>query len=338
MRRVIVMGFGSACVLALGIAAGCASSTFVCMVDTDCEGLVGGACEADGYCSVPDPECPSHRRYAAHSGGQSNECVGEDVADTEATDPSDGAGSSDVSGGATTLVTTTMGSGVDTGSSSTEGLDPELVLHLPFDDDFAALGGAVDIGPFALETKCTEPACPTSAAGVIGNAAHFEGSDLLEVDGVGPLDLTDGLTIAVWVRDLAPDPLATRVIYSRLVGDGFAASYELEFYDSTITAAVADVDVQTLVSEPYEPDPSTPWMHLAVVVDGASLLLYRDAELVATAEGAAVGYQDASLFVGADQDGGDSVNDYFIGDLDELQVFARPLAPAELAALAAGMP
>ena len=95
-------------------------------------------------------------------------------------------------------------------------------------------------------------------------------------------------------------------------------------------------DSQTLASVPYEPDPSAPWMHLAMVVDGASLLLYRDADLVAVGMGATVEYQDAPLFVGADQDGGDEVNDYFIGDLDELKVFSRPLAPAEVAMLAAG--
>ena len=335
MRRVIIMGFGSACVIALGVAASCASSTFTCMDDADCEGLAGGACEADGYCSVPDAECPSQRRYADHSGSQSGECVEEDVADTGATAASDGLGSSDATGISTTLVMTSMGSGVDTGSS-TEGPDLGLVLHLPLDDDFEAIGGTVDIGPFALETTCGVGGCPTSVAGVIGNAAHFEGSHLLEVAGVGPLDLTDGLTIAVWVRDLAPEPLATRVIFSRLVGDSFAASYELEFFNLTITSAVAGIDSQTLASVPYEPDPSAPWMHLAMVVDGASLLLYRDADLVAVGMGATVEYQDAPLFVGADQDGGDEVNDYFIGDLDELKVFSRPLAPAEVALLAAG--
>lgn len=336
MRRVIVMGLGPACLLALGVAGACASSTFVCMDDADCEGLVGGACEADGYCSVPDPECPSQRRYAAHSGSLSNECVELDVADGGATEASSGAGSSDASGGATTLVMTTMGSGVDTGSTGGSELEP--VLHLPLDDDFAAIGGAVDLGPFAVETTCNPSSCPASVAGVVGSAASFEGAQRLEVAGVGPLDLEDGLTIAVWVRDLAPDPLATRVIFSRLLGDGFAASYELEFFDSTITAGVAGPDGQALASVPYEPDPATPWMHLAIVVDGASLLLYRDAQLVATAEGAFVGYQAAPLFVGADQDGGGDVNDYFIGELDELKVFARPLSPTELATLASGMP
>ena len=78
-------------------------------------------------------------------------------------------------------------------------------------------------------------------------------------------------------------------------------------------------------------------MHLAIVVDGASLLLYRDAQLVATSDGAVVGYQGSALIVGADEDGGDSINDYFIGELDELMIFSRPLGPDELEDLTAGM-
>jgi hypothetical protein len=328
-------GIGGVCALAFGVVWGCASAPFLCSSDDDCAGLAGGACEASGYCSVPDPDCPSMRRHAPHSGPLSNQCVSEDVADGGATEASD-TGVGHGSEGSTTLVATSTGS-VDDTSGSTGGLAAELVLHLPFDEALEGSSGAADIGPFGLDATCSDVACPTSVAGVVGGAARFDGSQRLEVAGAGPLDLTDGLTIAVWVRDLAPDPLATRVIFSRLVGDGFAASYELEFFDSTITCAVATADDQTLASVPYEPDPTAPWMHLAVVVDGASLRLYRDAELVASSEGAVVGYQDSALIVGADEDAGDGVNDYFIGDLDELQIFARPLAPAELEELVASM-
>lgn len=330
----------SACVFALGLASACPSSTFTCSDDADCSGLSDGACEANGFCSVPDPDCPSKRRYAPHSGSLSNQCVDVEVADGGATGASEtGVGEgSETRGEATTLIATSSSSvddtGMDTGDD-TGSPDPELVLHLPFDDDFARSSGAVDLGPFGLDATCSALTCPTSAPGIVGGAAHFEGGQHLEVAGAGPLDLADGLTIAVWVRDLAPDPLATRVIFSRLVGDAFAASYELEFFDSTITCAVATAEVQTLASVPYEPDPKAPWMHLAVVVDGTSLLLYRDAKLVASSEGAAVGYQDAPLVVGADQDAGDELNDHFIGELDELQVFSRALAPGELEVLVA---
>jgi hypothetical protein len=334
------------CVVAFGLVEACASPPFMCGGDDDCAGLEGGACEVDGYCSVPDSDCPSQRRYAAHSGPKSNQCVDEDVADggstaASDTDGSESSGGSESGGGSTAPAVTSTSSVDDTGDStgdSTGNPEPaELVLHLPFDEKIVEGSGAVDIGPFGLDGKCEDFACPTYVDGISGGAAHFDGTQRLEIDGTGPLDLTDGLTIAVWVRDLAPDPMATRVIYSRLIGDGFAASYELEFYNLTITAAVATTNAQALASAPYEQDDASPWMHLAVVVDGAELLIYRDAELFASADGAVVGYQDAPLVIGADQDGGGGINDYFIGELDELQIFARPLAPDEVEALFASI-
>ncbi|MEM6293837.1 MAG: hypothetical protein AAGA54_21355 [Myxococcota bacterium] len=43
--------------------AGCSASAFSCQEDAQCEGLVDGRCELNGYCSLPDEECVSGRRY-----------------------------------------------------------------------------------------------------------------------------------------------------------------------------------------------------------------------------------------------------------------------------------
>jgi len=59
-----------ALLLALGIAGpGCHGATlFACARPGDCvDGPIGGACELDGYCSFPDPECGSGRRYGEHA-------------------------------------------------------------------------------------------------------------------------------------------------------------------------------------------------------------------------------------------------------------------------------
>ncbi|MCC6751771.1 MAG: hypothetical protein IT371_29230 [Deltaproteobacteria bacterium] len=66
-RRAVV-----ALLCALGGAAslqGCtrAPSPFTCSATRQCEGSGGtGTCEPTGYCSFPDPGCPSGRRYGAH--------------------------------------------------------------------------------------------------------------------------------------------------------------------------------------------------------------------------------------------------------------------------------
>lgn len=41
---------------------------FTCDESSQCvQGSVAGACEPTGFCSFPDPLCPSGRRYAVHA-------------------------------------------------------------------------------------------------------------------------------------------------------------------------------------------------------------------------------------------------------------------------------
>ncbi len=49
------------------------ADAFVCIADGQCG--VDGACEASGYCSFPDPDCTSGRRYGALAGSLSGACV-----------------------------------------------------------------------------------------------------------------------------------------------------------------------------------------------------------------------------------------------------------------------
>jgi hypothetical protein len=61
---------------AIAVVTGCnpANRAFNCENDGQCP---GGACESEGFCSFPDPDCPSGRRFSDLSGGLSNQCVGE---------------------------------------------------------------------------------------------------------------------------------------------------------------------------------------------------------------------------------------------------------------------
>ncbi len=90
--------------------AGCQASLFTCQTDANCEGLAGGACESNGFCSVPADDCPSGRRYADHSGVVSGACV----------DTSGSTGVSGTSTGAPDL-STTSGPGDPTGTTESGG-------------------------------------------------------------------------------------------------------------------------------------------------------------------------------------------------------------------------
>ena len=64
--------------LALAAAtAGCLRSTsYPCDRDTQCVAAVQGTCEPVGYCSFPDDDCASGRRFADGAAAQAGQCVG----------------------------------------------------------------------------------------------------------------------------------------------------------------------------------------------------------------------------------------------------------------------
>lgn len=69
--------------LGLGLACGGLASwacsgadVFACSTDAECvDGEHAGQCQAEGYCSFPDPACPSGQRFGAHAGPLANTCV-----------------------------------------------------------------------------------------------------------------------------------------------------------------------------------------------------------------------------------------------------------------------
>jgi len=66
-------------VVALASASCVRGGAYHCRTNDQClfEGA-SGVCEALGFCSFPDPGCPSGYRYGEHAGDYANQCVGED--------------------------------------------------------------------------------------------------------------------------------------------------------------------------------------------------------------------------------------------------------------------
>lgn len=118
-----------------GLAAGGAGcnpvSDFQCSTDEDCIGQgEGGQCETNSFCTFPDAECPSGRRWHDRASSLADMCLGDEggVTATDTDDPSVGTGSSGTTDEPTTGVepTTDDGSTTDpltTGDPPTTG-DP----------------------------------------------------------------------------------------------------------------------------------------------------------------------------------------------------------------------
>ncbi len=126
--------------LAIGLVAGACQggSAFVCTSSGDCvDGGAQGICEATGYCSFPDDECPSMQRYGVHAGALAGTCVplggstGEDPTGGRTTGPSD----------TTAILTTGLDSSSGTSTpadSTTSGSEPWLVFTDDDEADFTA--------------------------------------------------------------------------------------------------------------------------------------------------------------------------------------------------------
>ena len=75
------------------------------------------------------------------------------------------------------------------------------------------------------------------------------------------------------------------------------------------------------------------WFHVAMTVDASRARLYLDGELALEEPAGALGdYDDGLLLVGADVDNA-TLDLFFVGDLDEVQVHERALTADEVAVL-----
>lgn len=100
--------------------------------DAACAGAAGGRCEPTGYCSYPDPECPSGARYSEFAGAYANACTPDDGGDSSSTGSTSSAASE-------SSTSTTDASSSSSDTSSTGGPQPGDVLWQFFHD-----GGAGD--------------------------------------------------------------------------------------------------------------------------------------------------------------------------------------------------
>lgn len=119
LLRILTVTVGLGC---FGLAAGGAGcnpvSDFQCSTDENCiaEGA-GGVCEANSFCTFPDAECPTGKRWHDRASSLAGMCFGDEGG---ATDTDDSAGSS---GGSGTTDDPTTGLEPST-SSSTSGDPP----------------------------------------------------------------------------------------------------------------------------------------------------------------------------------------------------------------------
>ena len=173
--------------------------------------------------------------------------------------------------------------------------------------------------------------------GVLGQAASFSGSSYVEISSTSGLAVTDQLTVAAWVRfDTLPPAAAYSFILDTTVESSPRTGYSV-FYRKSDQVICAEL--WSAGSVVFGIDSGTTawalnaWNHVAVVFDSSAGLgggdagrLYVNGGLVRSPQwgvgpGAGVGPKAA-------------VGRYFVGDLDEVEVWGRALTATEIQQLA----
>lgn len=337
------------------LASACSVGGFVCQSDAQCGR--DGTCDPSGWCSFPDPSCPSGQRFGEHSGdGLGGMCVPESGDGTGTTtsemnttsSSSSPASSASTSSDATLTMTSAIGSEVSTSddtiapdtsdtmtsdsSSETGEPDPSLLAWYSFDDPDALL---VDASGNGRDATCSMQTCPAPIEGVVGTAVHFDGaSQYAMVDHDMWLETMDAVTVTVWV---SPDELSTGTwqgIVAKPVGAGDLNSWEIGFEGGSpgFITYVTDGSDGGCAETPW-PRLQT-WHHAALVWDGSTIRWYLDGEMLDSTPVVVIGFDDHPLMLGADIDF-DTVSRFFAGSIDEVRIYDRALSDDEVAALAA---
>ncbi|MEM6292151.1 MAG: hypothetical protein AAGA54_12825 [Myxococcota bacterium] len=204
------------CLATLCLVTACGESSFSCSDDEQCARDGGvGFCELDGYCSFPDDECNSGRRYGGSApAGVAGTCVttmgGSGVTGVP-TGPSSAGGTDSTSGGATTAETLEEGSTGATSqaedASSSDGAAESSTGPAAEPNVVFVSSKAVALGPGMVERAddlCVELAAEAGLSGTY--VAWLTSSSIAAVSriqGARGWVRTDGAVFVDTVSDLA---------------------------------------------------------------------------------------------------------------------------------------
>ena len=171
---------------------------------------------------------------------------------------------------------------------------------------------------------------PSWVPGIFDQALSLDGSsDYAVVPDDATLDLTDGMTLAAWIK---PEATGTQQIINKVDG---SSGFEL-FLSSN---SPDYVNVQLNGSATYKinstsmfPTDGTTWMHVAATYDGLDLKLFINGlqEGPTISGQGSINTNSADVGIGAD----DSGNEKFQGALDDVRIYNRALSNSEIQDLA----
>jgi hypothetical protein len=309
-----------------------------------------------GRCPVPacttDTDCPSAPPCATAtcvSGaclrfGDSTRCGAGEVCDPETgcrepTPPM-------MDAGVDAAVDAPVDTGSDTGPPYDPNADPDLIVWVPMEDlapsspDLEASASPITVG-CNTDTRCPRP----DVSAPSGSGFEFrDGDEWLRIADDPLLVTTSGFTLAIWARLRAVPVTSDMVLLAKPFGGSFRNSWELGLVDidsdgeGELSFVVDSLSGEATATAEHGRSAEA-WFHVAAVWEPMSrrLVLYLDGtEVARSAESVTPSFDSSFGLIGADDNG--SIENGFIGDLDDARVYRRALTAEEISAVMSAPP
>lgn len=221
-----------------------------------------------------------------------------------------------------------------------------LVGWWPFDEPNQPSGGRFE--DIARNHDGIARFTPEAIDGMVGGAARFDGQlDEVVVQDAPDLDMPSGVDFSIdfWIR--TPDSAGVDIVLEKRTFAPDAQGYVVFLFNGELGLQLADGSGSSFcsfaptsactnyVSDAFVADGE--W-HLAAITvnrnDPQGVRFYLDGEQVGPALNSAVRNgslaNDAQLLIGGGDQDAPAAGDFFLGDLDELEIARRLLTPAEI--------
>ena len=170
-------------------------------------------------------------------------------------------------------------------------------------------------------------------AGNIESALQFDGTDdYIDLDDPAELQITGNITLAAWIKSEGVG--GERNIIAK--GYVFSPNGEirLQLNGGNYNVGSLDADGQHEVSAGGADADINQWVHLAGTYDGSKWNIYRNGQLLNSAENG-VGAVPVAVGWAIGSRGGDMIDQLFEGLIDDVRIYSRVLTQAEIAAIMA---
>jgi PKD repeat protein len=166
----------------------------------------------------------------------------------------------------------------------------------------------------------------TVTGGRYGKALSFDGvNDLVTINDSASLDLSTGFTLEAWVKPVAIK--RSSVIFKEQPGGSTFNVYAYE--DADLWSSSFNDGLNEHTASSINALPINQWTHIVSTYDGTKLQLYKNGVL----ESSSAQSGPIKISAGVLQIGGNSIwGEYFQGYIDEVKIYNRALATAEILA------